>query len=99
MQHVAPTALIVISYILAIVFGRKLMKNSKPFELRTFMFVYNFVQVVLCAYITYEVIRSKRRTDYETSVANSRRQMFGFANDIVLSVNPWITPIDEMPFE
>ena len=31
------------------------MKKRQAFELRNFMFAYNFVQVVLCTYITYEV--------------------------------------------
>jgi hypothetical protein len=55
MKDVIPTVLIAIGYILAIVFGRQWMKNQKPFELRYFMFIYNFLQVILCAYITYEV--------------------------------------------
>jgi hypothetical protein len=55
MQDVGPTVLISIVYISAIVFGRQWMKNQKPYELRYFMFVYNILQVILCAYITYEV--------------------------------------------
>ncbi len=55
MQDVGPTVLISIVYISAIVFGRQWMKNQKPYELRYFMFAYNILQVILCAYITYEV--------------------------------------------
>lgn len=55
MENVYPTVMISIVYVLTIVFGRKWMKNQKPFELRNFMFVYNIIQVVVCAYVTYEV--------------------------------------------
>lgn len=55
MKHIFPTVLIGILYIFAIVFGRKWMKDQKAFELRQFMFSYNFLQVIICAYITYEV--------------------------------------------
>ncbi len=55
MQSVLPTFVIVVFYILFIIFGQQWMKKRKAFELREFMFIYNFVQVVLCAYITYEV--------------------------------------------
>lgn len=55
MQSVLPTVFIVIAYLAFLVFGRQWMKNRKPFELREFMFVYNFFQVVFCAYVTYEV--------------------------------------------
>ena len=43
MQNVFPTVVMVIIYVIAIVFGRKWMKNRKPFELRSFMFIYNFM--------------------------------------------------------
>jgi hypothetical protein len=55
MQDVFPTIIIGIIYVLAIVLGRKWMKDKKPFELRNFMFIYNLFQVIICAYITYEV--------------------------------------------
>jgi len=55
MPSACPTYIIGFAYVLAIVFGRQWMKNRNPFALRTFMFIYNFIQVVLCAYITYEV--------------------------------------------
>lgn len=59
MQSVLPTIFIVIVYILFVVFGQQWMKNKKAFELREFMFIYNFFQVIFCTYITYEV-RQKR---------------------------------------
>ena len=93
MQQVTPTVLIVICYVLAIVFGRQLMKNYKPFELRNFMLVYNFVQVVLCAYITYEV-RLTGDEQLTSTLGNFRPATFGFANDIVSPVSPWITLTD-----
>jgi hypothetical protein len=55
MKDVLPTAIIAIIYICAIIFGRRWMTNRKPFELRNFMFAYNFIQVVACTYVTYEV--------------------------------------------
>ncbi|CAF4091826.1 unnamed protein product [Rotaria sp. Silwood2] len=54
MKDVSPTVVIGVAYVIAIVFGRKWMKSQKPFELRNFMFIYNVLQVVFCAYITYE---------------------------------------------
>ncbi len=55
MESVLPTFIIVIIYILFVIFGQQWMKTKKAFELREFMFVYNFFQVILCTYITYEV--------------------------------------------
>jgi formate hydrogenlyase subunit 3/multisubunit Na+/H+ antiporter MnhD subunit len=55
MKDIFPTVIIGLIYILAIIFGRKWMKNEKSFELRHFMFIYNLLQVIICAYITYEV--------------------------------------------
>jgi hypothetical protein len=55
MKDVSPTVIIGIIYVFAIIFGRQWMKNHKSFELRHFMFIYNLVQVIVCAYITYEV--------------------------------------------
>jgi len=55
MQDVFLTIIIGIIYFIAIVFGRKWMKDKKSFELRNFMFIYNLFQVIICAYITYEV--------------------------------------------
>jgi hypothetical protein len=55
MQAVLPTVVIAAIYIFAIVFGRQWMKNRQAFELRSFMFVYNILQVIVCTYITYEV--------------------------------------------
>ncbi|CAF0858355.1 unnamed protein product [Adineta ricciae] len=54
MQSVIPTLAITALYVCAIVFGRMWMKTQKPFELRSFMFIYNLIQVVLCTYITLE---------------------------------------------
>ncbi|CAF4241384.1 unnamed protein product [Rotaria sordida] len=54
MKDVSPTLVIAIAYVCAIIFGRKWMKNQKPFKLRNFMFIYNILQVIICAYITYE---------------------------------------------
>ena len=55
MENVLPTVAIAIIYVFAIVFGRKWMENQEPFKLRNFMFVYNILQVIVCAYVTYEV--------------------------------------------
>jgi hypothetical protein len=55
MTSVFPTLMIVIMYLLFVIFGQQWMKNKKAFELRKFMFIYNFFQVVFCTYITYEV--------------------------------------------
>ena len=63
MQTVYPTVAFVAFYLLFIIFGRKWMKNRKAFELREFMFVYNFFQVLVCAYITYEVSHTAKASD------------------------------------
>jgi hypothetical protein len=55
MKDVFPSVMIGIIYFCAIIFGRKWMKNLKSFDLRYFMFIYNLLQVIICAYITYEV--------------------------------------------
>ena len=55
MRSIWPTVAIIICYVLFIIFGQQWMKKRQAFELRDFMFAYNFIQVVLCAYITYEV--------------------------------------------
>lgn len=55
MRAVLPTMVMGVLYIFAIFLGRKWMENRKAFELRYFMFIYNFLQVIVCAYITYEV--------------------------------------------
>lgn len=55
MQNVYPTVMMAVTYVFAIVFGRRWMRNRKPFELRSFMFIYNILQVVFCSFITYEV--------------------------------------------
>ncbi len=64
MQSVLPTFVIVILYILFIIFGQQWMKTRKAFELREFMFIYNFVQVILCAYITYEVRNNNEKSTF-----------------------------------
>lgn len=55
MKSVFPTVAIVVIYVLFVIFGQEWMKNRKAFELRNFMFIYNFFQVIMCSYITYEV--------------------------------------------
>lgn len=55
MGSIRPTVIIIVCYVLFIYFGEQWMKKRPAFELRNFMFAYNFVQVVLCTYITYEV--------------------------------------------
>lgn len=55
MRSATPTVIIILIYLLSIVFGRQWMKSQKPFQLKHFMYVYNLVQVIVCAYVTYEV--------------------------------------------
>lgn len=55
MGSIWPTVMIIICYVLFIYYGQRWMQRRNAFELRSFMFVYNFFQVILCAYITYEV--------------------------------------------
>lgn len=55
MSSIWPTVMIIICYVLFIYYGQRWMQRRNAFELRSFMFVYNFFQVILCAYITYEV--------------------------------------------
>lgn len=55
MSSIWPTVGIIICYVLFIIYGQQWMKKRQAFELRNFMFIYNFFQVVLCSYITYEV--------------------------------------------
>jgi hypothetical protein len=64
------------------------MKNKKAFELREFMFVYNFFQVIFCTYITYEVRQKKIKDQFLTKFYFMNRQfMYGFQKDIVYFVN------------
>lgn len=51
------TVLICAAYVYIVkVAGPKFMKNREPMNLRTFLIVYNFLQVVLSGYIFYRVI-------------------------------------------
>jgi hypothetical protein len=88
MQSVFPTVSIVIIYIIFVIFGQQWMKNKKAFELREFMFVYNFFQVIFCTYITYEVRQKKIKDQFLTKFYFMNRQfMYGFQKDIVYFVN------------
>lgn len=87
MQSVIPTVLIVAFYILFIIFGQQWMKKRKAFELREFMFVYNIVQVVLCAYITYEV-GNNNKNDFLIKYDSINSQlMYGLKKGTVYFVN------------
>ena len=50
------TILICATYVYIVkVAGPKFMKNREPYNLRTFLIVYNFLQVALSGYIVYRV--------------------------------------------
>jgi len=89
MQSVFPTVSIVIIYILFVIFGQQWMKNKKAFELREFMFVYNFFQVIFCTYITYQVRQKKNKRSISNKIFYfmNRQFMYGFQKDIVSFVN------------
>ena len=55
MENIIPTIMIGFIYVIAVVLGVKWMTNRKPFQLYYFMMVYNLLQVIVCACITYEV--------------------------------------------
>lgn len=46
---------VLIVYALVIYFGTKFMSKRKPFDLKLFLYVYNFLQVIGSFYIFYEV--------------------------------------------
>lgn len=50
------TAWILVAYVLSIIGIRVAMRNRKPFELRSFIIIYNAGQVVASFYIFYEVL-------------------------------------------
>lgn len=56
MDSPLPTMAICATYVLIVkVVGPKLMENRKPMEIRGFLIVYNFLQVLLSAYIFFSV--------------------------------------------
>ena len=55
MDNPINTALILLGYILTIVLIKAVMANRAPFELKSFIFVYNIFQVAVSFYIGYEV--------------------------------------------
>ncbi len=75
MQSVFPTVFIVIIYILFVTLGQRWMKNRKAFELREFMFIYNFFQVIFCTYITYEVRQKQIKDQFQTEFYFMNRQL------------------------
>lgn len=56
--------LILLGYYLIVWIGPKLMRNRKPFELQTFMVIYNSLLVVLSAYMVVEIIYSSYLIGY-----------------------------------
>ena len=75
------------------------MKNHPAFELRSFMYVYNFLQVIFCAYVTYEVGRVNRKMREFVFILSSRQRMYGSTIDTIFSVNLLIIPIEKFLFE
>ncbi|XP_070499658.1 very long chain fatty acid elongase 7-like [Chironomus tepperi] len=56
MSSPLPTIMICLSYVYIVkVAGPKFMENRKPFKLRKFIIIYNFLQVLFSAYLFYEV--------------------------------------------
>lgn len=62
----APLAMIIASYVYFCLFaGPRYMKDKKPYELRTILVVYNFIQVLLSAYLFCEGLMSGWLYDYD----------------------------------
>ena len=56
MESPLPTLLIVASYVYIVkIYGPRAMKDRPAYDLKVFLVVYNLSQVVLSAYIVYEV--------------------------------------------
>lgn len=55
---------ILIFYSIFIYFGMKFMKNRQAFELRKFLLIYNFFQVIGSFYIFYEIIVTAVKSSY-----------------------------------
>jgi elongation of very long chain fatty acids protein 7 len=59
MSSPLPTAAICLTYVFCVkILGPKLMEDRKPFKLREVLIVYNFLQVLLSAWLFYEVAMS-----------------------------------------
>ncbi|XP_071138920.1 very long chain fatty acid elongase 5-like isoform X2 [Mytilus edulis] len=56
--------LIVLAYYFIVWQGPKFMKNRKPYELQTFMIIYNWFLVILSAYMTFEIVYSSYLIGY-----------------------------------
>ena len=60
-----PLAMIIATYVYICLFaGQNYMKDKKPYELRTVLVVYNFIQVLLSMYLFYEALMSGWLFDY-----------------------------------
>jgi elongation of very long chain fatty acids protein 7 len=51
-----PSAIICIAYTVFVIFGKSIMKDRKPFELKNVLIIYNFAMVIVSGYLFYEVI-------------------------------------------
>ncbi|XP_043508603.1 elongation of very long chain fatty acids protein-like [Frieseomelitta varia] len=61
-----PLAMIIASYVYFCLFaGPRYMKDKKPYELRTTLIVYNFIQVLFSIYLFYEGLMSGWLHDYD----------------------------------
>lgn len=56
--------IILFVYIQILYIGKTMMKNREAFELRTFLYVYNFLQVVVSFYIFYELLATAILSKY-----------------------------------
>ena len=57
MSSITPGIIVTILYVIAVEWAiPKYMENRKPYEMRTFMLVYNFAMVLLSGYTFLEVI-------------------------------------------
>ena len=70
------TLIILAAYILSIILIKFFMKNREAFELKNFLLVYNFFQVVASFYIFYEVLTVAIQSRYSLTC-----EVVNYSND------------------
>ena len=61
MDSPVPTVAFLVVYAISLIVIKKVMANRKAFELRTFLIVYNFLQVCGSFYIFFEVSCNQKK--------------------------------------
>ncbi|KAL5007553.1 hypothetical protein ScPMuIL_016359 [Solemya velum] len=67
MQAYTPTIVLTVVYLIAVWLGPKLMENREPFQLKTPLFIYNIVLVIINFHICSELFLSSWRLNYSYS--------------------------------